>query len=211
MKGDAAAIGAAGTVEGIAATILLCDVADLRSGYHLRGGIKRQPAGRYRLIQIGDLQRDRPVRFLHLTRTDLKEEPRDNLIRRGDVLLVGRGLRNDAVAVEEELQDTVASSQLFIIRPARVVSPQFLAWYLNQEPAQRYLGQNRAGTNVPIITKEGLARLPVTVPPLEKQEIIVRIHRLSVKEASLLEAIQQKRRRLVEVALLKGLQAQAVG
>ncbi|HEY6329565.1 MAG TPA: restriction endonuclease subunit S [Blastocatellia bacterium] len=197
---------------------LLGDIAVIRAGHHLRRSVDDQVKAGYlaagrreprfgRIVQIADVRQDESLDYSRLAAVDLADVAADAMLRRGDVLLVGRGARSDAVALEAEINDAVAGAQLFVIRPEPMVSPQFLAWFLNRQTAQRYLRGNKAGSLVQILTKETLSRLPVTVPSLEIQDKIVKIHWLSVKEARLMDDIKQKKRVLVETTLLRSLQA----
>ena len=92
---------------------------------------------------------------------------------------------------------------LFVLRPDERVLPEFLAWYINQRPAQRYIEEHSTGTSASLINLEAMKRLPVEAPPAETQARITKIHQLSLREKELMEAIQNKRRELIEMALLK--------
>ena len=48
--------------------------------------------------------------------------------------------------------------------------------------------------------------MQVVVPPLETQHRIVEVNRLSRRERQLIDAINEKRRRLVKATLLKSIQ-----
>jgi restriction endonuclease S subunit len=182
---------------------LLGQVATIRAGFPFRGRIEPNANGRHRVVQIKDVSDDGHLSFDGLLRTDVDGVRGEHFLSAGDVLFISRGTRRRAAAVEVGPGDVIASGQFFIIGPAQKVMPEFLAWYINRRPAQQYLAENAAGSNVQIITRPVLERLPVELPPLETQRRIVDVYKLSLQEQSLMAAIAERRARLVEEALLR--------
>jgi hypothetical protein len=185
--------------------ILLEDIVRIRAGYSFRGRIVAVPDGAYRVIPIKDVSEGESIAAEDLVRTNVPDARSDHLLRKGDVLFVSRGSRKQAVVIDQELPSTVFGSQFFVCEPGEKVDPAYLAWYINQRPAQRYFEETAVGSNVRIVTKESLERLPVALPPLETQRKIAEVYRLGVQEKRLLEEIRRKRGQLIEVALLKSI------
>jgi restriction endonuclease S subunit len=186
---------------------LLRDIAKIRSGYLFRGKVEPEPGGEYQVIQIGDITPDARLTSAALVQVNLPDVKPSQVVKLGDVLFISRGTRKRAAAITEPLNTTIASSQLFVLHPKDNVLPEYLAWYLNQQPAQRYIEEHATGSNVSLINMESLGGLVVQIPPLETQRQIVEIHKLSLREKELLEKIQAKRSQLIERALLKTLEA----
>jgi restriction endonuclease S subunit len=184
---------------------LLKDISEIRAGYSFRGRIEPKSEGRYCVVQIKDLDVGGLVQLGELLRTDLPDVNSNHLLQRGDLLFVARGERKRAVVIDEITPNTVFGAQFFGCRPQSGIDPIYLAWFINQKPAQRYLEEHSRGSNVQIITKEALGRLVVTVPPLKIQQRIAQVYRLSQFEMKLFAEIQAKRNQLVETALLKTL------
>lgn len=157
--------------------------------------------GRYHLVQIKDVDREHGLRMGALMRVDAPEASESHLLRKGDVLFVARGTRNDAVVFASEMTNAIAGAQFFVIRPTGSVQPEYLAWYLNQESAQRHVVEYRSGSFVPFVPRAALEELEVLLPPIEDQRRIVAIQELAVREQELFEAIKAKRRELVGAAL----------
>jgi restriction endonuclease S subunit len=109
------------------------------------------------------------------------------------------------LVIDEIAPNTIFGSQFFGCSPKSGIDPTYLAWFINQKPAQEYLEEHSKGTNVRIITKEALGGLVVTVPPLAVQQKIAGVYRLSQRDMKLFAEIQAKRIQLVETALLKTL------
>jgi len=189
--------------------LYLKDIASIRSGYLFRERIEPDASGQYQVIQVGDITPDArlPARAPNgsLARVNLPDVKLTQILETGDVLFISRGPRKQAVAITMRLENTIATSQFFVVRPGEKVLPEFLAWYINQRPAQRYIEEHSAGTSASLINLEALKTLPVETPPIETQTRIVKIQRLSLREKELMEAIQSKRRALIEWTLLKAI------
>jgi restriction endonuclease S subunit len=185
---------------------LLKDMATIRSGRLFRGKIEPDPTGHYQVIQIGDIDVDRNLSYRDLTRISLPDIKPSQLVQKGDVLFISRGQRKQAVAITEEWNNVITTSQIFILRPYDMLLPEYLAWYLNQLPAQRYLEEHSSGTNVSLINMEAFGKLPVRTPKLDIQQKIVQIYELSVRERELTELILQKRCALIEMSLLAAIE-----
>ncbi len=186
-------------------TQLLQNITNLRAGYSFRGRIESASDGAYQVVQIKDVAGGVFVPTEPLLRTNLPDVNPSHLLHKGEVLFVARAARRTAAVVEHELPNTIFGSQFFVCEVKDGVDPAYLAWYINQKPAQRYLEENATGTNVRIVTKEALGRLPVTVPPLATQRKIAEVYFLSLREKHLLDELQTKRSQLIELALLQSI------
>jgi restriction endonuclease S subunit len=77
------------------------------------------------------------------------------------------------------------------------VTPQFLCWYLNQPATGQKLLSMLSGTNMPMLGKHALASLPVTVPPLDMQERIVRLNFLWEYEKQVTQQLLLNREKML--------------
>ena len=183
----------------------LKDIAAIRSGYLFRGKIEPDASGRYQVIQIGDIMPDARLSAKPLVRVSLPDVKSTQILEQGDVLFISRGPRKQAVAITGQMENAIATSQFFILRPAGTVLPEYLAWYINQRPAQRYIEERSTGTSASLINLEAMKTLPVQTPPIETQTRIVKIHQLSLREKEIMEAILDRRRAMIETTLLKAI------
>jgi len=189
-------------VSGARMSSFLKELVTIRSGRLFRGKIEADPNGIYQVIQIGDIEIDRKLTTDNLTRISLPDIKPSQFVKKGDVLFISRGLRKQAVAIAEELNDVITTSQIFVLRPRELILPEYLAWYLNRHPAQRYLEEHSSGTNVSLINMETFGKLKIPTPNLETQRKVVRIHELGIRERELAESILRKRFALLERSLL---------
>jgi restriction endonuclease S subunit len=120
------------------------------------------------------------------------------LVRAGDVLFRSRGERNTAVAIDERFgEPALAVLPLMILRPRLgVVTPQYLAWAINQPQAQRQFDVVACGTNMRMVPRASLEQLEIDLPDIETQRKIVAIDVLSERELTLTFLASEKRKEL---------------
>lgn len=181
---------------------LLGDVADIRSGHPFRGAIREVPDGGVHVVQIRDLTRaglkDRDA----LARTEVEGRKEPDWLLDQDVLLVARGANTFAAPVIQPPDRTVCSQHIYVVRvkePDTVV-PAFLAWQLNQPPAQRYLRQSAEGSHQLSIRRAVLDATQIRIPPIEQQRVVLEIERLARAEREALQTLIKNRE--AEMALL---------
>lgn len=183
--------------------VLLKDIAEITSGLLFRRAIRPVSDGKHGVIQIKDTSNN-IIDWAKLSRVNLDGVREDLLLRNGDILFRSRGDKNTAVVIKDCPGNCVAASQLFIIRlKEHAFLPDYLAWYMNQKPAQRYFGQNARGSYIRLINKQALGLLKVSVLSLEMQEKIIKVHQLSLKEKQLVTKIQEKREQLIDAVMLR--------
>ena len=180
------------------------EIATISSGYLFRKRLQPKPGGKYRVVQMKDIDRFSRLDVSGLLAVDLDSVRQDYMLRQGDVLFRSRGHEHLATFVEKPLGKILAGSHFFILRVSRGdVLPEYLAWYLNQAPAQRQIAKAAAGTGTKHINIANLMQIEIKVPDLDSQKKVVELDRLSVKEQEILEALQQKKRLLQQTLLLK--------
>ena len=91
---------------------------------------------------------------------------------------------------------------LFVLRPKMdIVLPEYLAWAMNQPPAQRHFDSFARGTNLRMVPRASLDALDIDVPELETQRKIVAIDALAERERALSVLAADKRRQLTGLIL----------
>lgn len=169
----------------------LKDIAIFRAGYPFRGRMPEASDGDAHVIQMKDVNPELGVAWEKLTRTELTGRKQPEWLKPGDILFVARGFRNFALYLDDLPGPTVLSPHFFHItlKPGAGVLPAFLAWQINQEPAQQQLRASAEGSNLPSIRRAVLEALPVMIPLLEKQEKIVALDRTWRREQAVLRAL----------------------
>ena len=172
----------------------LGDVAEARPGYPFRGAIKSVPGGELAVVQIKNADPEQGVDWGALVNTTPAGRKSPDWLRSGDVLFIARGNRNVAVHLEQVPSRAVCAPQFYLLRvKGDLVLPAYLAWYLNEGPAQRYLEQSAEGSVVTSIRRQILEALPLPIPNLERQQVIVNLADAVRREKQLTEQLIRNR------------------
>lgn len=177
----------------------LSELAEIHSGHQSRKAIVALPDGSHRLLQLRDFSERKEINLDHLVRFTPEKAPSDLELQEGDVLFNAKGAVNFAVALTSVHEPTLAAAYFFIVRPRQgLILPAYLAWYLNQEPAQLAIRrQTGSGVLTPTVRRGVLENLEIPVPPLSTQEKIVAATKLLNEELHLMQRLAAERHRLV--------------
>lgn len=183
----------------------LADVCTIHTGYTARGRLEPTIGGGVLAIQLRDISSGGLVDPAQLMRVQLKDLADRYFVRAGDVVFRSRGERNTASVLDERLQEpALAVLPLIVLRPKRdVVMPEYLAWAINQPPAQRHFDSAARGTNIRMIPRSSLDDLELSVPDMETQEKIVRIDALAERERELTQLAAEARRKMMSILLVE--------
>ena len=176
------------------ATAHLGDVAEARPGYPFRGAIESVPVGEVAVVQIKNADPEQGVDWEALVNTTPTGRKSPDWLRGGDVLFIARGNRNVAVHLDQVPVPAVCAPQFYLLRvKGNLVLPAYLAWYLNEGPAQRYFEQSAEGSVVTSIRRQVLESLPLPIPNLERQQLIVDMVAAARREKQLTEQLIRNR------------------
>jgi hypothetical protein len=182
----------------------LGQLAEIRTGYPFRGRIERVEVGNCRLVQMGDVRASTGEVANAQTNVEVPGGPGKHLLHYGDVLFVGRGVRNEAATFVGDGGNVIAAPHLFVLRTqGRVAFPDYLTWFLNLPETQEQIRAMRRGSAVPFLPMSAFANLEVPLPSIEMQNHIAGIQRLSLQEQNLLAQIRERRRVLIDGLMLE--------
>ncbi|OZU89413.1 restriction endonuclease [Virgibacillus indicus] len=103
----------------------------------------------------------------------------------GDVL-IRLSHPNTAVYIDKEASGLLIPSYFAIIKVDKSkFLPEFLAWYLNSKEVKKEFERFQSGTRIPSTNQNVIKTLPVSVTTIEKQQILIDIYRLHLKEKEL--------------------------
>lgn len=187
------------------------EITEIQIGYQSRERIESDQDGTHRIIQIKDFDNYRHLQTKSLTSFFPERAPDRYLVNQGDILFLSRGQRNFAYALDEILPDTVAASYFFILRVKnKDILSDYLAWYINQVPAQEFLYSTaKRGSHMPIVPKASFELLEVSIPPIDIQKTIVKIEELVRQEQDISEEMAFKRELLIRTICLKKIAEQS--
>ena len=152
----------------------LVEVASISAGYPFRGKIEKLPDGDVAVIQMRNADPELGIDWNALSRVELPRFNEKALLQPGDIILSTRGGRNYAYCIGRERGQLVCSPHFFVIRLKRGnVLPEFLAWQMNQTPAQNYFAAGATGSHILNLKRAVVERLPIKFPLYERQCSIV--------------------------------------
>lgn len=183
----------------------LKELAEIHAGYPFRGSVQRMEDGDALALQIRDIETGRAVNWAGAVCTRLEGRKSPNWLQKGDILFAARGARNFAVCLGEVPAPAVASQYFFLlrVRDLGTLMPEFLAWQINQAPAQRYLRKNAEGTDQLNIRRAILEALQVAVPPLARQRQLVELAETAQRERETHERLIANRERQLHLLVEK--------
>ncbi|WP_374453571.1 restriction endonuclease subunit S [Phenylobacterium sp.] len=185
----------------------LLESVEVAAGHPLRGAVDDLQDGDVGVIQMRNVDPEVGVDWTGVARVRLPPGRRVDFLRGGDVIFSTRGGRNYAVALHEPPYAAVCSPHFFVLRTRTdAVHPHFLAWQINQGPAQEYLKREATGSHILNIRREVVERLEIVIPPLERQAAIVAFAEAAAREKRLLSALIENRQQQIN-ALAVGLRA----
>ncbi|WP_029605909.1 restriction endonuclease subunit S domain-containing protein [Kozakia baliensis] len=172
----------------------LSDITTVAAGHPFRGKIESIEGAETVVVQMRDTSPS-GVNWPPCLRTEISGRREPDWLRPGDILFPARGNVSQAVLIDERIGclQAVAAPHFFVLRVSRLdVLPAYLAWWLNQEPAQRHLEQNaQSSTLVRNIARPVLEATPVVLPPLPQQKQIVGLANAMQREEALLQRLRQ--------------------
>jgi len=184
----------------------LGDVSEIQVGYQSREGIRAHPDGSHFLLQARDFNNLHQVDWSNLTRFTPASSMTKSEIQPGDVLFLAKGQDNFACPVNRVTNHVLAANSFYILRPDQAtILPDYLAWWLNQAPAQEFIQLNRSGSSLPFLSVSALSRLEVPIPPIEVQRKIGELELLRKKEADLLDLYLTKKSALIKTVCLNAI------
>lgn len=132
----------------------------------------------------------------------------NHILRKNDVLFAAKGIRNFAAVYDIDMP-AVASTSFFVIRMnekfKNKILPEFLAWIINQPFAQAYLKGQAMGSSIASISKGVLEKMEISIPPIEKQQLVLKVSKLRNTEIELRQQIELLRDKQIHQQLLSAI------
>lgn len=180
----------------------LKQIATINAGYPFRGKIPEVSGSAVVAVQMKDVSLTEGIRWSGCLETELTGKRKPDYLTTGDILVAARGSHNYAVQVDQLLVSTgaqaVAAPHFFVVSlKKKDILPEFMAWLLNQAPAQRYFEQNAEGTLTKSIRRSVLEDAPVIVPPLAKQRAIISMAATLREEQKLIQKLVSNGERMM--------------
>jgi len=180
-------------------TIKLEEIAKIVSGQLFKSRITADARGNVSVIQLRDVTDEGNILYDQISKVKLEKIGEDRFLKKKDIIFKAKSNKKIAALIDREIEGLIPTAHYFIIRELKPeIKPEYLVWFLNNSIAQKYFDAYARGTSVLIINKEILGNTEIIVPNIQKQEKIVAVQELYIKEKILMEQIAEKRRLLIE-------------
>ncbi|WP_338360074.1 restriction endonuclease subunit S [Yeosuana marina] len=128
----------------------------------------------------------------------------NHYLKSGDIIIAAKGFHHFAFTFKEQVMPAVASSMFIVLRQIdrNKAIPDFITWYINHPKTQTHLSRVSKGSSLPSINKSIIGELEISIPSLEKQELILTISKLRVEESRLKECIEDLKDDLINEKLI---------
>ncbi|QBJ78385.1 restriction endonuclease subunit S [Aquitalea sp. USM4] len=171
------------------------DLARISAGHPFRGKIIESRGSGVVAVQMKDASVLDNVNWAECIETEPTGH-RNDYLQIGDILVAARGSHNYAVLIDATLtvigKQAIAAPQFFIVRVAKnKILPEYLCWFLNQPPCQRYFNLNAEGTLTKAIKRSALDEMPIVVPSMARQHTIVGLTHTLQQELRLIEQLRR--------------------
>ena len=181
-------------------------IAKIQSGYISRYRIVPNEDGSCLLMQAKDVDADQlSYRADALVRFSPRLSGKDWFLKRGDILFMARGVRNFSVLIDKLPSNVLAAACFFVVRIGNSeILPEYLSWYLNQLPVEKYLKRfSGRGVHMPVVRRAVLENIDIPLPPAETQKKVSELNKLLQTEQALYKKLAEKRKHLMTGICLK--------
>ncbi|TXE13477.1 restriction endonuclease subunit S [Algoriphagus aquimarinus] len=136
------------------------------------------------------------------TFAQIDQKNESHLLEDGDIILVGKGMRNFAWTYHKDFGPAIASSIFFVIKVDQTrVIPDFLTTLFNMPQTQAYFLTLGAGSSIPSIRKSELEAFSFVLPSLELQQKAIAIKRLHYKDMELSQTIIAEKQKVYQAVI----------
>lgn len=183
---------------------LLKNISDIQVGMTFRSRLEPARNGNLAVIQLKDIRDGGRIDSADIVKILSPAPKASQLVQAGDIAFRSRGSNHAAAIFEHDIGNAVLASPMIRLRVTnKNILPEYICWYVNQPSSQSFLTSRAKGTLVKMISKQAVEQLEIEIPPLDVQQKIVGLHRLSQKEQTLLERLQIKKAELVQGILMQ--------
>ncbi len=175
-------------------SLTLKEVANISAGYPLRVSLEALEEGGVAFVQLKNVDPEAGIDWQSVSGVELPAGRKPRWLSSDDVIFASRGVKNFAYPVMEAGRPSVCSPHFYVlsVKDAEALNPEFLAWQINQAPAQNYLKKSAVGTQaVMSIRRPAMEELPVIIPPIREQMTIVEFWRAAQKERAALRQLTE--------------------
>ncbi len=166
----------------------ICDFAEIKSGYAFRGAVVDDANGDLPVVLPRNIVSKNFADCVNVKSAALATARR---ISKNSVLVTNRG--TFAACVFDGDFEAITTSGVFVVilRSDAVVTPEFLALYINSEIGQRQILAKQETMTVPALTVRRLSELEIPLISKNKQVLLSGLYDVYCRRVTLIAELQQ--------------------
>lgn len=174
----------------------------VRQGYHFRSKIEHVPHGDISVVQSPDIGKIANVIGDSLSKVKGGSIKSEHHLVTKSILVKSRGTDYSAALFDLPGITAVAAYHFIVVTVTSAdLLPEFLLWFINRRDSQDWLSARSRGSYVKAVSAKALAELPIIVPPMQHQHLIVKSDWLAKQESIISSEISAKRNLLTQTIL----------
>jgi restriction endonuclease S subunit len=164
--------------------------------------------GDIHFVQIKHTSPDTDIDWAQVPQISLPSKREPVWLTDNDVVFTSRGTRTLAYPLVGTPRKAVCAPQFFVlsVKDTGRLLPEFLAWQINQKPAQDYFQRTATGSYIQNIRREVIENLPIAIPSIQQQRLIVKFWRAAQLERATLNRLIENRNNQLEALAIDLLQ-----
>ncbi len=163
----------------------LGEIAEVTAGYAFRSALRPDSSGNMAIFQVKDVRKGLWVDDSQLIKIQMDYQG-DRLLKKGDVLLSGRGFFEAAIFSSNE--KAVATSSVYVLRSQRtLILPEYLAIFLNSRAGQGQIKRYQTNTTIKSILKNDLMKIAVPLLGIKEQRTVAEFYQAKNRHQALLK------------------------
>ncbi len=178
---------------------MLGDIADIRIGLVItrkKARTNSETKIQYKLITLKNIEADGSFNDEEFEVFNSIEILNDEYFTKEGDILLRMSEPHTAVYIDKSKEGLLIPSYFAIIKIKNSkFLPEYVAWYLNTSKTKKQIKRTQTGGTVVLISINNIGELNIEKIPIEKQNIIININNLKVKELNLLtQLIKEKQK-----------------
>lgn len=169
------------------------DIAAIRYGHSVRGAFINNEDSDIKILQTKNFSVD-GIHWEDCLLTNFCGRAQPWFLKEGDIVFLVRNnnLGYNALLIDDSVNSVseavMTGPMMYVIKcDTRKVLPEYLTWWLNQGPAQDYFKSRDSGETRTSIKREVLVNTAVSIPTLERQKELLKLHKQAVLQVKKLQ------------------------
>jgi restriction endonuclease S subunit len=184
----------------------ITNFADIINGYSFRGAIETVKNSDIFVLQAKDIiQGENILNTNNLTPIAFTGIRTASFLQNNDIVIVSRGtgVGSFRSAIFQSDENVIASSSLMILRiKKKDILPEYVSLYFNSPDGQNKILQTVVGSYIHAISRKKFEEeIEIPIPPLEKQESLIKLNQNIKQQEKIYERKKQLKQEIINATI----------